>query len=252
MVLRMVNVAVAFGDPPVRVLDDICLTLHQGEFVSLVGPSGCGKSTILRLIGGLLTPSEGRIEACGPPSAAQTAAQNGTSFVFQQPNLLPWRNVLGNVALPCELAGAAPDVVRREAEAACHLVGLDQRDQQKLPKMLSGGMQMRASLARALITRPALMLMDEPFAAIDDILRHQLNRDVLRLWQEQGWSCVFVTHHLHEAVYLAQRIIVMSDKPGRFRREFLIPFPYPRKRDIRTSVEFARILEEVDASLREK
>lgn len=244
------DVSVDFGTPPVRVVDGVSLAIEAGEFVSLVGPSGCGKSTLLRLMSGLLCPSQGTIARRRLTDLPSDQQPHDVSFVFQHPNLLPWRNVLDNVGLPRELENAPAKLIRQEAIAACRLVGLDDYDQRKLPKMLSGGMQMRVSFARALVTRPALMLMDEPFAAVDDILRYQLNLDVLRLWRELRWSCVFVTHHLNEALFLAQRIVIMSGKPGRIVRDLVIPFDYPRDRKLRTSLEFVRLLDEVDSTMR--
>ena len=196
-------------------MEGISLNVAAGEFVSLVGPSGCGKSTVLRLIAHMVFPSTGTVQWL--PGATGTAPRAG--FVFQHPHLLPWRDVLGNIALPLELSGMPARQARAAAVDVCDLVNLDTVDQAKLPRMLSGGMQMRVSLARALVRHPALMLMDEPFAAIDDLLRQQLNTDVLRLWQEQGWTCLFVTHHLDEALFMAQRVVVMSTNPGAYRRK---------------------------------
>lgn len=246
------HVSLNFPEASTPVLFDVSLSIAPGEFVSLVGPSGCGKSTILRLIARLLVPTVGTVRVVrgsetgrgnGEPRDAELA--ESTSFVFQQPNLLPWRNVFSNVTLPLELNGVNATEARRDAVEACDLVGLRVLDHDKLPRMLSGGMQMRVSIARALVTHPELMLLDEPFAAIDDLLRQQLHGDLLRLWQHQGWTALFVTHHLHEAVYLAQRVIVMSTNPGRIVGEVDVPFPYPRKPELRSSVEFARCLEAV-------
>ncbi|HEY6565195.1 MAG TPA: ABC transporter ATP-binding protein, partial [Pirellulaceae bacterium] len=221
-----------------------------------VGPSGCGKSTILRLIARLLEPTEGTVQrgmdserAGGANGSDRNVTGDRVGFVFQHPNLLPWRNVLANVGLPLELTGWERDseAVAREA---CARVGLVEADVGKLPRMLSGGMQMRVSLARALVTRPSLLLMDEPFAAIDDMLRQQLNADVLRLWSDQRFTCVFVTHHLPEAVFLSQRVALMGSEPGRIVREFAIPFAYPRASSLRTSVEFVELLRDIDGVLR--
>jgi NitT/TauT family transport system ATP-binding protein len=216
-------------------LDDICLDCPPGEFVSLVGPSGCGKSTLLRCLAGLQRPTSGQLTFGTPDNHPPRRA-----YVFQEPNLLPWRSVLQNVALPLELSGLARRERLRAAAQALEVSGLAPRDAGKRPRMLSGGMRMRASLARALVTQPDVMLLDEPFAALDDISRQQLNDELQRLWLQQQWSAVFVTHHVAEAVFLSQRVLVMSQRPGRLIADIPIPFGYPRGVPLRTSAEFAR------------
>ncbi len=257
----------AEGNPA---LDDVSFVVEPGTWVSLVGPSGCGKSTVLRLMAGLLQPSQGSVsvsaatESTSSSGAPQPGAEGNsgrlsaesqpgvdTSFVFQHPTLLPWRDVLANVVLPLELAGTPSDVAAIEAQQACQLVGLFASDWSKLPRMLSGGMQMRVSLARALVTHPRLMLMDEPLAAVDDLLRQQLTLEVLQLWSEQRWTAMFVTHQIHEAVFMAERVLVMSPAPGRIVADVRVPFPYPRKTALRTSVEFAQCVESVARALHE-
>lgn len=210
-----------------RALDDVSLTVGSGDFVSLVGPSGCGKSTLLRLIAGLDAPTQGTIAW---PHGRPTAGDIGV--VFQEPTLMPWATVTENVRLPLRLTKRDqdwPDVVA----AAIELVGL--RDfAGSYPRQLSGGMKMRAALARALVTKPRLLLLDEPFAALDEITRFKLNEDLLRIWQTQGCSVLFVTHSVFEAVFLSRRVAVMSPRPGRITADADNPLPYPRVSTLRT------------------
>jgi NitT/TauT family transport system ATP-binding protein len=240
------QVTLHFPGAPRPAVVDCSFSVPPGEFLALVGPSGCGKSTVLRLIAGLLAPTQGSVLVVAPRAGRTSPG----SFVFQHPTLLPWRTVLGNVALPLQFAGTGAAQARSEAASACRLVGLQGADLTKLPRMLSGGMQMRVSLARALVTHPQWMLLDEPFAAIDDLLRQQLNDEVLQLWGQQHWTAVFVTHHLYEAVFMAQRVLIMSAAPGRILGEVRVPFSYPRAPGLRTTVEFARCVEQVDRALR--
>jgi NitT/TauT family transport system ATP-binding protein len=217
-------------------LDRLNLDVRAGEFVSLLGPSGCGKSTALRIIAGLSEPSGGRIEWL------QAAAANGgggrrLGFVFQEPTLMPWATVAANVRLPLKLAGALATAAPR-VEAALARVGLEDFAQ-SYPRELSGGMKMRASIARALVTEPDLLLMDEPFAALDEITRFRLNNDLLALWHSLRKTVVFVTHSVFESVYLSQRVIVMTPRPGRVFTELAIDAPHPRDEKFRTSAEYA-------------
>ena len=216
-------------------LDRLDLNVRPGEFVSLLGPSGCGKSTALRIIAGLSVPSSGRV-AWGEGGAA-TAVPRRIGFVFQEPTLMPWATVAANVRLPLKLAGLTPDAPAR-VDAALARVGLD-GFAQSYPRELSGGMKMRASIARALVTEPGLLLMDEPFAALDEITRFRLNNDLLTLWQVLRKTVVFVTHSVFESVYLSQRIVVMTPRPGRVFTELAIEAPYPRDERFRTSADYA-------------
>ena len=210
-------------------LAGIDLSVARGEFVSLIGPSGCGKSTLLRLVAELDAPTRGEVRRHGDARLA---------FVFQQPTLMPWARVAANVALPLSLGASRADAARKVDDALAQ-VGLTQFAQ-AYPRELSGGMQMRASLARALVTEPELLLMDEPFGALDEITRDRLDRDLLALWSARKLTVLFVTHSLHEAVYLSNRVVVMSPRPGRLAAELRIDEPYPRAPDFRVSERFAR------------
>jgi NitT/TauT family transport system ATP-binding protein len=220
-------------------LSGLDLDVHTGEFVSLVGPSGCGKSTALRIIASLSEPSEGTVEWPGQGTAGKTHPDgaNRIGFVFQEPTLMPWSSVARNVALPLMLRGHSGDKTDAPVAAALDRVGLTQFAN-AFPRELSGGMRMRVSIARALITAPQLLLMDEPFAALDEITRFKLNNDLLKLWQASGTTVVFVTHSVFESVYLSSRILVMTPRPGRIFTELTIDAPYPRDRHFRTSAEY--------------
>jgi NitT/TauT family transport system ATP-binding protein len=214
-------------------LDQLDLAIRNGEFVSLLGPSGCGKSTALRLIAGLGEPTHGSISWRGARNKPEVG------FVFQEPTLMPWATVFRNVMLPLELEGVERRLATKRATEALERVGLASfRD--SYPRELSGGMKMRVSIARALVTDPPLLLMDEPFAALDEITRFKLNNDLLELWREVGHTVIFVTHSVFESVYLSNRIIVMTPRPGRVFTELAVDAPYPRDESFRTSAEYAR------------
>ncbi len=219
-------------------LDGLNLEVRDGEFVSLLGPSGCGKSTALRVIAGLSAPSAGAVE--GP------AGKIG--FVFQEPTLMPWADVSANVRLPLGLAHAEEAPSRAAVHNTLMRVGLAEFAQ-SYPRELSGGMKMRASIARALVTEPQLLLMDEPFAALDEITRFKLNNDLLTLWQETRRTVIFVTHSVFESVFLSQRIIVMTPRPGRVFADIAIPAPYPRDERFRTSADYASYCRTVSEAL---
>jgi NitT/TauT family transport system ATP-binding protein len=212
------------------------LAVHEGEFLSLLGPSGCGKSTALRIIAGLSEPTRGTVAWPSPP--AQAASESRIGFVFQEPTLMPWTSVLNNVLLPLKLKGVSSERATARARAAIERVGL-QEFSRAYPRELSGGMRMRVSIARALVTEPALLLMDEPFAALDEITRFKLNNDLLQLWQALRPTVVFVTHSVFESVYLSSRIVVMAARPGRAVSELAIDAPYPRDQAYRTSADYA-------------
>lgn len=220
-------------------LEDVSLEIETGRFTSIVGPSGCGKSTILRLIAGLAEPSSGRV--------VRDAQASRIGFVFQEPTLMPWRRVLGNAALPLRLAGQRDAEAR--ARAALAAVGL--ADAERLyPRQLSGGMKMRVSIARALATTPSLLLMDEPFAALDEITRARLGRDLRRLHHETGLSTVFVTHSVYESVFLSDRVVVMSPRPGRIVADLAIAGPALRDEGFRDDPAYHAQCRAVSAALR--
>jgi len=210
------------------------LAVRDGEFVSLLGPSGCGKSTALRIVAGLSTASEGAVE--WPGDAHGAGARIG--FVFQEPTLMPWADVAANVRLPLKLAHADEAQARAAVEQTLARVGLADFAG-AYPRELSGGMKMRTSIARALVTEPRLLLLDEPFAALDEITRFKLNNELLALWQQQRRTAIFVTHSVFESVYLSQRIIVMSPRPGRVFTEIAVDAPYLRDETFRTSADYA-------------
>ncbi|MDR6623713.1 ABC transporter ATP-binding protein [Caulobacter segnis] len=223
-----------------RALGPVDLTLAQGEIVALVGPSGCGKSTALRLLAGLETPTRGAV--------TRDADKGETSVVFQSPTLAPWLSARDNVALPLELAGVAKREALTAADEALRKVGLAQAVAAR-PAQLSGGMAMRASLARALVTRPRLLLLDEPFAALDEITRRALADDVLALAAELSPAVVFVTHNVEEAVYMARRVVVMTPGPGRIAGEIAIDGPLVRPPGFRTTEAFRAAAETVSGLL---
>ena len=223
-------------------LGGIDLEVRRGDFLALLGPSGCGKSTLLRILAGLATPTTGAIER------ATGQARGDTGFVFQEPTLMPWATVLRNVTLPLELAGVRRAEARDRAADWVARVGLNGFEH-AYPRALSGGMKMRASIARALVTRPRLLLLDEPFAALDEITRFRLNDDLLRLWQAERFTVVFVTHSVFESVFLAERILVMAPRPGRIAQALAVAAPDLRGEAFRTSAEYAAQCRTVSASL---
>jgi NitT/TauT family transport system ATP-binding protein len=210
-------------------LHDLSAKIDAGDFVSLLGPSGCGKSTVLRLIAGLDQPSRGRVTWPGSPPAL--------GFIFQEPTLMAWASAATNAALPLELAGIPRRAARARARTALDQVGLG-GFADALPGELSGGMRMRVSIARALVAEPTVLLMDEPFAALDEFTRIKLNDDLLQLWLARRFTAIFVTHSVFEATYLSQRILILSGRPGRLVADIENPAPYPREPDYRTSPAF--------------
>ena len=218
-------------------LEEIGFSVRPGEFVSLLGPSGCGKSTVLRLIAGLGEVTAGTVEVGGLPPAAARKGWGEMAYVFQDATLLPWRTVQGNVEFPLELRGVSRARRREEAREALRTVDL-LTVANEYPRQLSGGMRMRVSIARALSTRPKLLLMDEPFGALDEITRQRLNGELLTIAAMAGWTVIFVTHNVFEAVFLSSRVLVMSRQPGRITGELPIDLPAPRRSEIRTSPAF--------------
>jgi NitT/TauT family transport system ATP-binding protein len=233
-------------DNGVAALGPLDLDVAKGEFVSLLGPSGCGKSTALRLIAGLGAPSAGTVNVSH--RATRSDGRHPIGFVFQEPTLMPWASVRENVRLPLKLSHAPPAEAGRRIEQALAQVGLaDFAD--AYPRELSGGMKMRVSLARALVTDPDILLLDEPFAALDEITRFRLNNDLLDLWRTLHKTVIFVTHSVFESVYLSQRVVVLTARPGRLAAEFRIATAAPRGEEFRTSAEYAAYCREVSSAL---
>ena len=243
--VELSNVGKRYGRGPV-ILDGVNITIAKGEFVSVIGPSGCGKSTILKLISGLTPPTSGEIRVDGmtPKNARETV-----SYVFQDATLLPWRTVQQNVGLGLELERVALPAREKTVARLLELVGLS-HVAKAYPRELSGGMKMRVSIARALATQPRLLLMDEPFAALDEMSRDRLNEEVLRLHEEQKWTAIFVTHAVAEAVFLSNRVIVLAPNPGRVHAQFCVPLPQPRTLALREEPEYDEIVTRVSRALR--
>ncbi len=231
-------------------LSDMSFTVRNGEFVSLLGPSGCGKSTALRIMAGLGDISSGTIDWPQSRIDSRGLPEGDIGFVFQEPTLMPWQTVFGNVHLPLRLRGVAKKAAEADVRAVLTTVGL-QDFADAYPRELSGGMKMRVSIARALVTRPKLLLMDEPFAALDEITRQKLNDDVLRLWNDTGITVIFVTHSVFEAAYLSSRVVVMKTRPGGVHADFTLEKSLERDPLYRTSEDFRSACERVSRSLLE-
>jgi len=231
-----------------QALRPVDLTIHEGDFVSLLGPSGCGKSTLLKMVAGLLEPTDGRLLVWRKPARQVDQSGRKMSFVFQSPTLMPWASVRTNVRLPLDLAGMPRGEADDRVTEALALVGLG-KFADALPRALSGGMQMRVSIARGLVTEPDLLLMDEPFGALDEITRHRLDADLLALWRKKKLTVIFVTHSIHEAVFLSSRVIMMASRPGRVVEEFRIDEPCPRTADFMVSTQFSRHAKQLQDSL---
>lgn len=242
--LRLESLAKEF--PGTRALDGVSLDIERGEVVALLGPSGCGKSTLLRLIAGLDSPSGGTIAWTGLNAAKPAPGEIG--FVFQEPTLMPWASVEANITLPLDLIGRAPTPSDASVGELIKSVGL-QGFERALPRTLSGGMRMRVSLARALSTKPRILLLDEPFAALDEITRHALNDALLKLRAERELTIVFVTHSVFESVYLADRVTMFSPRPGRIADTFAIAAPPDRTQGFRFTSGYADQCREISASL---
>ena len=237
------------GDGPVHALSEVSLTINKGEFVSLIGPSGCGKTTLLRVIADLEQPTDGTISINGM-SPHEARLKRAYGYVFQAPALYPWRTIGKNIALPIEIMGFSKEERAERVRKGLELVQLTGFEK-KFPWQLSGGMQQRASIARALSFDPDLLLMDEPFGALDEIVRDKLNEQVLRLWEKTQKTVVFVTHSIPEAVFLSTKIVVMSPRPGKIHDVIDCHFPRDRTLDIRETPEFIDVANRVRKGLRE-
>lgn len=247
LMLRDVGKSFSSGTTALRNVD---LTIREGDFLSLLGPSGCGKSTALRIIAGLSMPTTGVLDWRGAGLKGSQGGGTDIGFVFQEPTLMPWASVFDNVWLPLRLRGVSREKATpaiREMIARVHLNGFENA----MPRELSGGMKMRVSIARGLVTKPRLLLMDEPFAALDEITRFKLNNDLLELWQDERFTVVFVTHSVFESVFLSNRIVVMAARPGRVFREIAVDAPYPRDEVFRTSPGYAALCREASDVLSE-
>lgn len=238
--IQFENVSKDFGDQPI--LSEVNFGIQQGEFLSIVGPSGCGKSTLLRMIAGLEQPTQGSININRDVINDQQIA-----FVFQEANLLPWLSAFDNVALPFRITKKNIDA--KLVAETLRLVGIQEQDFKKLPKQLSGGMKMRVSIARALVLRPKILLLDEPFAALDDLLRTQLDKELIKIWARDDLTVLFVTHNISEAIFISQKVAIMQSGPGRIRQTVEIPFDYPRENQIKTTTEFAASFAAISAAL---
>ena len=244
-IVELRDVDKRYGEGPL-ILDTISFSAKRGDFITLIGPSGCGKSTILKLISGLNPISGGRIVVDGlePSNAVEKLA-----FVFQEPTLLPWRTVSQNVEVPLRLHGSDPKLRSEVVRKSLSLVGLADRVDY-YPRQLSGGQKMRVSIARALSVSPRILLLDEPFGALDEMTRDHLNEELLAIRQQLAWTAFFVTHSVSEAVFLSNRIIVLSANPGRVHSEVRVDFPYPRTEETRESAGFQKLVAEVSKILR--
>ena len=229
-------------------LQPVDLAIAEGEFVTLLGPSGCGKSTLLKMVAGLLEPSDGRLLLWRRPVRELESTGRRIAFVFQSPTLMPWANVETNVRLPLDLAGTARDEAEARVAEVLALVGLV-KFAKALPRTLSGGMQMRVSIARALVVDPHVLLMDEPFGALDEITRGKLDGELLDLWRAKRLTVLFVTHSIHEAVFLSNRVVMMAARPGRVIDEIAVDEPYPRTPGFMVSPQFSRYAKRLQDSL---
>ena len=243
----LTDVSKRFAGADAEVLHGVSLSIERGEFVSIIGPSGCGKSTLLKMVAGLASCSSGEIAVNGltPKNARELV-----SFVFQDATLLPWLTVERNVALALELENRTPLQIKKTVAKLLALVGLE-KVSKSYPRQLSGGMKMRVSIARALATRPRLLLMDEPFAALDEMTRDRMNEELLRLRAEQNWTVMFVTHSVAEAVFLSSRVIVLAPHPGRIAQDITVDLPYPRTEATRESDAYDDLVNHTSRLLRE-
>ena len=238
--MKLAQVSVSFRTPDqvVNALADVSLEVREGEFVALLGPTGCGKSTLLRVVSDLTPPTSGVVEVRGQPAAAARRA-NEFGFVFQEPALLPWRSAFDNVMLPLEVVGYPAAERRARCEQLLGMVGLT-KFLHRFPHELSGGMKQRVAIVRALAWNPSILLMDEPFSALDELTKNQLQDELLQIWSTERKTILFVTHNISEAVYLADRVVVMSAHPGRITSTLQVELPRPRAPEVRETLEFVQ------------
>jgi NitT/TauT family transport system ATP-binding protein len=248
--LNQVSKLFGEGQSGTLALQEISLTIEKGEFISIVGPSGCGKSTLLRIVADLVAPSNGKVQVMGK-SPRQARLDRDYGFVFQAPTLLEWRTVLKNVELPLEIMHGSKPEWKSRAAAMLEMVGLKDFHNH-YPWQLSGGMQQRASIARALAFDPALLLMDEPFGALDEFTRERMNLELLRIWERTHKTVLFVTHSIPEAVFLSSRIVVMTPRPGKIASIITVDLPYPRTFETRESSRFFELVTAVRETLKEE
>ena len=247
-VLEAHNLRMTFSDAnraDLLALDDISLDVEEGEFLAIVGPSGCGKSTLLRLLAGLLRPIVGKVLLRGQ---LLTEPRREIGYVFQRANLMPWRTVLSNIALSLEVARVPPDEAVARAQELISLVGLE-GFAESYPAQLSGGMQQRVALARALIHEPTVLLLDEPFGSLDALTRERMNGELLRIWNLRKPTVVMVTHSISEAVFLSDRVLVLTARPGRVKAAFMVPLPRPRNQSMTAEPEFLKLTRAVRAEI---
>lgn len=247
--IKIENLSVQFDSvEPIRALDDIDFSITSGEFLAVVGPSGCGKSTLLKVLAGLLVPTSGKVSLHGEPILRP---RRDIGVVFQSPVLFPWRTVFQNAMLPADVQGLSGKTIEKRAQDLLELVGL-KGFEGRYPRELSGGMQQRVGIVRALVHNPTVLLMDEPFGALDALTREIMNRELQRIWLEERKTVVFITHSIAEAVFLADRVLVMTPRPGRLALELAVDFPRPRPLSVVNTKEFGayvdRIRQVLDAS----
>lgn len=245
--LRINNVSKVY-DQKIVALSEVNLDIPEGEFMSFVGPSGCGKSTIFKIIAGLSEPTSGSIEMVTPSKSETTINRDEVGFVFQHATLLPWKPVIDNVTLPLQLKGVSKKERQEKAMDVINMVGLKGYEK-ALPRQLSGGMQMRVSIARSLIAKPKLLLMDEPFGALDEMTRQNLHYELLRIWEKTNMTVLFITHNVFESVFLSTKIAVMSARPGRITNVFDVP-AYERNDSFRSTHEFSNLVGEIEKGLK--
>ena len=231
----------------IQAVENIDLAVETGQFLCIVGPSGCGKSTLLELLGGLLPPTSGQVLLANEPL---TNPPPEISMVFQKPNLMPWRTVIDNILLPLQIRGVPTHKAKKQARDTLALVGLSDFES-SFPKELSGGMEQRVAVARALIQQPSILLLDEPFGALDALTRERLNKEVLKLWEHHNLTAIMVTHNIREAVYLADRVLVLSPRPATISAEFTVTLPRPRPKGVAYSTEFGALAYEIRQAITE-